>query len=113
GLTQSIFVSVPDITIRLDMSNIAEGEWCAHSETVPRSSISASTTLQIVCLTVQFSFGGIARSLSHSNQLAGGCSVTNADDGMVKTTTQSPVKLGSVGIWTRQFEDHPAAKVQK
>jgi probable F420-dependent oxidoreductase len=26
---------------------------------------------------------------------------------------QSPVKLGSVGIWTRQFEDHPAAKVQE
>ena len=39
--------------------------------------------------------------------------MTNADDGVVKTTTQSPVKLGSVGIWTRQFEDHPAAKVQK
>src|SRR5207247_2504163 len=44
--------------------DIAEGEWCAHSETVARSSISASTTLQIVCLTVQFSFGEIARSLS-------------------------------------------------
>ena len=27
--------------------------------------------------------------------------------------TRSPVKLGSVGIWTRQFEDHPAAKVQE
>src|SRR3989441_6180423 len=26
---------------------------------------------------------------------------------------QSSVKLGSVGIWTRQFEDHPAAKVQE
>ena len=39
--------------------------------------------------------------------------MTNADDGVVKTTTQSPVKLGSVGIWTRQFEDHPAAKVQE
>src|SRR5215831_18851657 len=27
--------------------------------------------------------------------------------------TQSPVKPGSIGIWTRQFEDHPAAKVQE
>src|SRR5438105_6285479 len=27
--------------------------------------------------------------------------------------TQSPVKLGSVGIWTRQFEDHPATNVQE
>jgi probable F420-dependent oxidoreductase len=26
---------------------------------------------------------------------------------------QSTVKLGSIGIWTRQFEDHPAAKVQE
>src|SRR3981081_2613276 len=26
---------------------------------------------------------------------------------------QSSVKLGSVGIWTRQFEVHPAAKVQE
>jgi alkanesulfonate monooxygenase SsuD/methylene tetrahydromethanopterin reductase-like flavin-dependent oxidoreductase (luciferase family) len=26
---------------------------------------------------------------------------------------QSSVKLGSVGIWTRQFEDHPAAKAQE
>src|SRR6266700_4331614 len=26
---------------------------------------------------------------------------------------QSSLKLGSVGIWTRQFEDHPAAKVQE
>ncbi len=26
---------------------------------------------------------------------------------------QSSVKFGSVGIWTRQFEDHPAAKVQE
>jgi probable F420-dependent oxidoreductase len=27
--------------------------------------------------------------------------------------TESSVKLGSVGIWTRQFEDHPAAKMQE
>src|SRR5437899_7250683 len=26
---------------------------------------------------------------------------------------QSSVKLGSVGIWTRQFEDHPASKAQE
>src|SRR5579862_691559 len=26
---------------------------------------------------------------------------------------QSSVKLGSVGIWTRQFENHPAAKIQE
>jgi probable F420-dependent oxidoreductase len=26
---------------------------------------------------------------------------------------QSSVKLGSIGIWTRQFEDHPAARVQE
>src|SRR5437899_3233310 len=26
---------------------------------------------------------------------------------------QSSLKLGSVGIWTTQFEDHPAAKVQE
>ena len=26
---------------------------------------------------------------------------------------QASVKLGPVGIWTRQFEDHPAAKVQE
>ena len=26
---------------------------------------------------------------------------------------QSSVKLGSVGIWTRQFENHPAAKMQE
>jgi probable F420-dependent oxidoreductase len=26
---------------------------------------------------------------------------------------QSSVKLGSIGIWTTQFEDHPAAKVQE
>src|SRR6516162_2511770 len=26
---------------------------------------------------------------------------------------QSSMKLGSIGIWTRQFEDHPAAKVQE
>jgi probable F420-dependent oxidoreductase len=27
--------------------------------------------------------------------------------------TQSSLKLGSVGIWTRQFEDHPFAKVRE
>ena len=27
--------------------------------------------------------------------------------------TESSVKLGSVGIWTRQFEDHPAPKMQE
>src|SRR5213594_3559581 len=27
--------------------------------------------------------------------------------------TQSSLKFGSAGIWTRQFEDHPAAKVQE
>src|SRR5262245_32844394 len=26
---------------------------------------------------------------------------------------QSSFKLGSVGIWTRQFEDHPAVKVRE
>jgi probable F420-dependent oxidoreductase len=26
---------------------------------------------------------------------------------------RSSIKLGSIGIWTRQFEDHPAAKVQE
>src|SRR6266403_665821 len=52
GLTQSIFVSVPAIVIRLDMSNMAEGEWCAHKETVARRIISASNTPQTFCLTV-------------------------------------------------------------
>src|SRR5262244_3261357 len=27
--------------------------------------------------------------------------------------TQSSLKLGSVGSWTRQFEDHPAVKVRE
>src|SRR5712691_4533028 len=52
GLTHSIFVSVPAIVIRLDMSNMAEGEWCAHKETVARRIISASNTPQMFCLTV-------------------------------------------------------------
>ena len=26
---------------------------------------------------------------------------------------QSSIKLGSIGIWTGQFENHPAAKVQE
>src|SRR5213594_3869814 len=52
GLIQSIFVSVPVIAIRLDISNMADGEWCAHRETVAKRLASASRTPQIFRVTV-------------------------------------------------------------
>src|SRR5262245_35766220 len=63
GLIQSIFVSVPVTEMRLPISKIAEGEWCAHTDEAADISRTATGQTEILCITIA-SLSGVEPSIT-------------------------------------------------